>query len=81
MKKKLIYSGIAGMVALVIYLLISTTHTGILQDNVKAIADEPVKIPCATGGTNCKFTVETTEEVSQETEEGTLTIKELKNAK
>lgn len=80
MKKKLIYAGIAGMLALGIYLLIPSTHSGILQENIKAIADEPVKIPCATGGTNCQFTVEITEEVSEETEEGTLTIKELKNA-
>lgn len=80
MKKKLIYSGIAGILALGIYLLIPTTHAGILQENVKAIAADPVKIPCATGGTNCQFTVEITEEVSEETEEGTLTIKELKNA-
>lgn len=85
MKKRFIYSGIAGLLALGIYLLIPGTHSGILQDNIKAIADDPVKIPCATGGTNCQFTVEITDEdestETEEGEEGILTIKELKNAK
>lgn len=81
MKKKLIYFGIASILAIGIYSLISTPYVELLKDNLKAMADESVKIPCNTGGTGCKFEVETTETEESESETGTVTIKELKNAK
>lgn len=85
MKKKLIYLGLASILALGIYSLTSTKDVSLFQDNLEALADEPVKIPCSLDGKGCKFEVEATEETetTQESqEEGLiLTIENMKNAK
>lgn len=48
----------------------------LLQKNVEAMADGPVKLPCTLEEGACKFAVE-----SAEGEEGKMEIKSMKNSR
>ena len=75
MRKRWIYAGLATVIAIGVSVLFMQKET-LLQKNVEAMADGPVKLPCSLEEGGCTFDV-----VSAEGEEGKMEINSMKNAK